>query len=80
MERAKWYLHPLLVIEENVYSKPVKETSENESMLSEIVGVIRKRSAHKEKKEQPKAEKPKKASRKKTVESPFINPVAEYLL
>lgn len=60
-------------------SKPVKETAENESMLSEIVGVIRKRSAHKEKKEQPKAEKPKKAPRKKTVESPFINPVAEYL-
>ena len=59
--------------------KPVKESAENESMLSEIVGVIRKRSAHKEKKEQPKAEKPKKAPRKKTVESPFINPVAEYL-
>ncbi len=59
--------------------KPVKETAENESMLSEIVGVIRKRSAHKEKKEQPKAEKPKKTSRKKTVESPFLNPVAEYL-
>ena len=59
--------------------KPVKEVAENESMLSEIVGVIRKRSAHKEKKEQPKAEKPKKASRRKTVESPFLNPVAEYL-
>lgn len=59
--------------------KPIKETAENESMLSEIVGVIRKRSAHKEKKEQPKAEKPKKASRRKTVESPFLNPVAEYL-
>lgn len=59
--------------------KPVKEAAENESMLSEIVGVIRKRSAHKEKKEQTKAEKPKKAPRKKTVESPFLNPVAEYL-
>jgi len=59
--------------------KPDKEAAENESMLSEIVGVIRKRSAHKEKKEQTKAEKPKKAPRKKTVESPFLNPVAEYL-
>lgn len=59
--------------------KPVKEVTENESMLSEIVGVIRKRSAHKEKKEQPRAEKPKKAPRRKTVESPFLNPVAEYL-
>ena len=59
--------------------KPVKEAAENESMLSEIVGVIRKRSAHKEKKEQPKAEKPKKAPRRKMVESPFLNPVAEYL-
>lgn len=59
--------------------KPVKEAAENESMLSEIVGVIRKRSAHKEKKEQPKAEKPKKIPRRKTVESPFLNPVAEYL-
>ncbi len=59
--------------------KPVKEAAENESMLSEIVGVIRKRSAHKEKKEQPKAEKPKKVPRRKTVESPFLNPVAEYL-
>ena len=59
--------------------KPVKEAAENESMLSEIVGVIRKRSAHKEKKEQTKAEKPKKAPRRKTVESPFLNPVAEYL-
>lgn len=59
--------------------KPVKEAAENESMLSEIVGVIRKRSAHKEKKEQTKAEKSKKAPRRKTVESPFLNPVAEYL-
>ena len=59
--------------------KPVKEAAEKESMLSEIVGVIRKRSAHKEKKEQTKAEKPKKAPRRKTVESPFLNPVAEYL-
>lgn len=59
--------------------KPVKEAAENESMLSEIVGVIRKRSAHREKKEQPKAEKPKKAPRRKTMESPFLNPVAEYL-
>ena len=59
--------------------KPTEETTENESMLSEIVGVIRKRSAHKEKKEQPKAEKPKKTSREKAIDSPFINPVAEYL-
>lgn len=59
--------------------KPVKEAAENESMLSEIVGVIRKRSAHKEKKEQPKAEKPKKTPRRKQAESPFLNPVAEYL-
>lgn len=59
--------------------KPVKEAAENESMLSEIVGVIRKRSAHKEKKEQTKVEKTKKAPRRKTVESPFLNPVAEYL-
>ena len=59
--------------------KPVKEAAENESMLSEIVGVIRKRSAHKEKKEQPKAEKPKEAPRRKQAESPFLNPVAEYL-
>lgn len=59
--------------------KPVKEAAENESMLSEIVGVIRKRSAHKEKKEQPKAEKPKKTPRRKQAESPFLNPAAEYL-
>lgn len=55
---------------------------ENESMLSEIVGVIRKRSAGKEKtKEKEAADKPKKEikARRRSVESAFLNPVAEYL-
>ena len=55
---------------------------ENESMLSEIAGVIRKRSAKKKQDEKPKKqEKPKKEKvhRRNKVESPFLNPVAEYL-
>ena len=64
-------------------TKPPKteKTAENESMLSEIMGVIRKRSASKEKADKVKAEKPKKekAHRRHTVESPFLNPAAEYL-
>lgn len=63
--------------------KPPKteKTAENESMLSEIMGVIRKRSASKEKADKVKAEKPikEKAHRRHTVESPFLNPAAEYL-
>ena len=63
--------------------KPPKteKTAENESMLSEIMGVIRKRSASKEKADKVKAEKPKKekAHRRHTMESPFLNPAAEYL-
>lgn len=63
--------------------KPPKteKTAENESMLSEIMGVIRKRSASKEKADKVKAEKSKKekAHRRHTVESPFLNPAAEYL-
>lgn len=63
--------------------KPPKteKTAENESMLSEIMGVIRKRSASKEKADKVKAEKPKKekAHRRHTVESPFLTPAAEYL-
>ena len=63
--------------------KPPKaeKTAGNESMLSEIMGVIRKRSASKEKSDKVKAEKPKKekAHRRHTVESPFLNPAAEYL-
>lgn len=62
---------------------PEKEkTVENESMLSEIVGVIRKRSAGKEKaKAKEAAYKPKKETkaRRRTIESAFLNPVAEYL-
>ena len=62
---------------------PQKEkTVENESMLSEIVGVIRKRSADKGKsKAKEAADKPKKETknRRRTADSPFLNPVAEYL-
>ena len=62
---------------------PKKEkTVENESMLSEIVGVIRKRSAGKEKaKAKEAADKPKKETknRRRTADSAFLNPVAEYL-
>lgn len=59
-----------------------KPAEENESMLSEIAGVIRKRSAKKKQDERPKKqEKPKKEKthRRNKVESPFLNPVAEYL-
>lgn len=65
--------------------QPIKKEErkpENESMLSEIVGVIRKRSAGKEKaKTKEKAEKPKKETRvhRHVTESNFLNPVAEYL-
>lgn len=62
--------------------KVERPARENESMLSEIAGVIRKRSAKKKKAEKPqKQEKPKeeKTHRKNKVESPFLNPVAEYL-
>ncbi len=62
---------------------PKKEkTVENESMLSEIISVIRKRSADKEKaKAKETADKPKKETknRRRTMESAFLNPVAEYL-
>lgn len=59
----------------------VEKNSENESMLSEIVGVIRKRSASKIRSETAADEKPKKEKirRRHTEESPFLNPVAEYL-
>ncbi len=61
--------------------KKEKPTPENESMLSEIAGVIRKRSAGKKKAEKQTKDKPQKEKkrRKKTPESPFLNPVAEYL-
>lgn len=62
--------------------KKEKKAVENESMLSEIVGVIRKRSAGKEKaKANETADKPKKETKKRrrTADSPFLNPVAEYL-
>lgn len=62
--------------------KKEEHKPENESMLSEIVGVIRKRSAGKEKtKEKEAADKPerKKKTRRRSVESAFLNPVAEYL-
>lgn len=59
----------------------IEKNSENESMLSEIVGVIRKRSASKIKSETAVEEKPKKEKNRHrhTEESPFLNPVAEYL-
>ncbi|MCI8471758.1 MAG: TraM recognition domain-containing protein [Clostridiales bacterium] len=63
-------------------SKKEEKAVENESMLSEIVGVIRKRSAGKEKaRAKEAADKPKKETKKRrrTVESAFLNPVAEYL-
>lgn len=59
-----------------------QENKDDESMLAEIVGVIRKRSAGKEKaKTKEKAEKPKKETRTRrhAAESNFLNPVAEYL-
>lgn len=65
--------------------KPKKEkqpASENESMLSEIAGVIRKRSAKKKHTEEPRAAKtPKreKPHRRSKADSLFLNPVAEYL-
>lgn len=61
--------------------KTEKPASENESMLSEIAGVIRKRSAKKKQAEKPKIAKPKKEKkrRRSKPESPFLNPVAEYL-
>lgn len=65
--------------------KPKKEkqpASENESMLSEIAGVIRKRSAKKKHTEGPRAAKtPKreKPHRRSKADSLFLNPVAEYL-
>ena len=56
--------------------KTEDSASESESMLSEIAGVIRKRSAKKKQAEKPKKEK---VSRRYKPESPFLNPVAEYL-
>lgn len=56
--------------------------SENESMLSEIAGVIRKRSAKKKHTEEPRAAKtPKreKPHRRSKADLLFLNPVAEYL-
>ncbi|MGN0180008.1 MAG: VirB4 family type IV secretion system protein [Monoglobaceae bacterium] len=63
-------------------TKKQENRAESESMLSEIVGVIRKRSAGKEKaKTIEKAEKPKKETRarRRAAELNFLNPVAEYL-
>lgn len=64
-------------------AKKEERKPENESMLSEIVGVIRKRSAAGKEKTKVKetADKPKKEikARRRTVESAFLNPVAEYL-
>ena len=66
-------------------AKPRKDTkdTENESMISEIIGVIRKRSASANKEKADKAEtaKPKKEKKhgRRAAESPFLNPVAEYL-
>ena len=66
-------------------TKPKKEKQpapENESMLSEIAGVIRKRSAKKKHTEEPRAAKtPKreKPHRRSKADSLFLNPVAEYL-
>lgn len=60
-----------------------KKNAENESMISEIIGVIRKRSASANKEKADKAEtaKPKKEKKhgRRAAESPFLNPVAEYL-
>ena len=59
--------------------KPVKE---NESMLSEIAGVIRKRSANKKTDtKRSKQEKPKRDNRRlrNEADSPFLNSAAEYL-
>ncbi len=59
--------------------KPVKE---NESMLSEIAGVIRKRSANKKTDtKRSKQEKPKRDNRRlrNETDSPFLNSAAEYL-
>lgn len=60
-----------------------KKNAENESMISEIIGVIRKRSAsaNKERADKAEATKPKKEKKhgRRTAESPFLNPVAEYL-
>lgn len=60
-----------------------KKDTENESMISEIIGVIRKRSASANKEKADKAEtaKPKKEKKhgRRAAESPFLNPVAEYL-
>lgn len=68
--------------EKRQVSQKEEKTVENESMLSEIVGVIRKRSAGKEKaKAKEAADKPKKETknRRRTADSAFLNPVAEYL-
>ncbi len=61
--------------------KKEKPAPEKESMLSEIAGVIRKRSASKKKAEKQTKDIPQKEKkrRRKTPESPFLNPVAEYL-
>lgn len=71
--------------EERKKPKPKKEKQpapENESMLSEIAGVIRKQSAKKKHAEEPRAAetpKQKKPHRRSKADSPFLNPVAEYL-
>lgn len=62
--------------------KTEKPAKENESMLSEIAGVIRKRSANKKADaKRSKQEKPKRSSprRRNEMDSPFLNPAAEYL-
>lgn len=70
--------------EKNGKKRPAKKEErkpENESMLSEIMGVIRKRSSGKEKAKEAADNKPQKEKkvRRRTVESSFLNPVAEYL-
>lgn len=56
------------------------DTEESDSMLSEIVGVIRKRSAKKEKPKKPEKMKAEKARpRRQAAVSNYLNPCAEYL-
>ncbi len=61
---------------------PTSSDSTEVSMLSEIMAVIRRRSAHKEKPEKPqtdRSENKKPERRRNKTESRYLNPVAEYL-
>ena len=61
---------------------PTSSDSTEVSMLSEIMAVIRRRSAHKEKPEKPqtdRSENKKLERRRNKTESRYLNPVAEYL-